>query len=203
MITMAGDDECFEQVIDEITKSSKVKVNHLNGLRCYLAGPIDNAKDDGIGWRKELSKWLKRRGVIIFDPCDKPVTHAKYKEIDDEKKKMMTLKKTGRYYELTQRMKEIVHFDLRMVDISDLVIVYINPEIRTFGTIHELLNSLHQRKPTLVVIEGGKQNVSNWLFGIMDFNFMFDDFESLKEFLTHIDKGTIEADLSRWVFFDN
>ena len=115
---------------------------------------------------------------------------------------MKALKKSERFYELTDRMKEIVHYDLRMVDISDFVVVYIDPEIFIFGTIHELLNSLHQRKPTLVVIEGGKKNACNWLFGIMDFNFMFDSFDELKEFLTHIDNGTIEADLSRWVFFN-
>ena len=115
---------------------------------------------------------------------------------------MKALKKSERFYELTDRMKEIAHCDLRMVDISDFVVVYIDPEIFILGTIHELLNSLHQRKPTLVVIEGGKKNASNWLFGIMDFNFMFDSFDELKEFLTHIDNGTIEADLSRWVFFN-
>ena len=88
---------------------------------------------------------------------------------------MMDLKNTGRYFELTQRMKEIVHMDLRMVDISDFVIVYLDPASRPFGTIHELLNSLHQRKPTLVVVEGGRANASNWLFGIMNYNeFMFD-----------------------------
>ena len=57
-------------------------------------------------------------------------------------------------------------------------------------------------KPTLVVIEGGKEKAPNWLFGIMDFNFMFDSFDELYEFLTHIDEGFIEADLGRWVFFE-
>ena len=71
-----------------------------------------------------------------------------------------------------------------------------------FGTIHELINSIHQIKPTLVVIEGGRSNASNWLFGIMDYNFMFDDFESLTTFLGQIDNNTIDADLSRWVFFE-
>ena len=123
-----------------------------------------------------------------------------FKEIGDEEKND-GLKNTGRYFELTQRMKEIVHMDLRMVDIS-FVIVYLDPASRPFGTIHELLNSLHQRKPTLVVVEGGRTNASNWLFGIMNYGFMFDDFESLQVWLRQIDDGTIEGDLSRWVFMD-
>lgn len=197
-----SDNGDIEEVLKNVSSHTKKKYNHLKDLRCYLAGPIDNAKDDGITWRKEITKWLKRKNVHVFDPCNKSVSHAKYKEVDEEKKKMMALKKSGRYFELSQRMKEIVHFDLRMTDISDFLIVYMDPKVPMFGTIHEFINSLHQRKPTLVVVEGGKQNAANWMFGIMDFNFIFDSFDELKTFLEHIDQGVIEADLSRWVFFD-
>ena len=199
---MANNSELDEVVAAVGIRKGKSSENRLKGLKCYLAGPIDHAKDDGKGWRNDVKKWLKKFSVIVLDPCDKKVKHAKYKEVDEEKQKMMALKASGRFFELTQRMKEIVHYDLRMTDISDFLIVYINPEIQMFGTLHELLNSLHQRKPTLVVVEGGKKNVSNWLFGIMDFNFMFDDFDDLKEYLGHVNDGTIQADLSRWVFFD-
>lgn len=195
-------EEC--KVINEVIKGGKPmeKGNKLKDLRVYLAGPIDHADDDGKGWRTSAEKWFEKRNVFVFNPCNKPVTYQKYKEIDEEKTKMMALKASGRFYELAQRMKEIVHVDLRMVDVSDFVVVYLNPEIGMFGTIHELINSLHQRKPTLVVIEGGKTKAPNWLFGIMDFNFMFDSFDNLYEFLTHIDEGYIEADLKRWVFFE-
>jgi nucleoside 2-deoxyribosyltransferase len=177
-------------------------MNRLKGLRCYLAGPIDQAPDDGVEWRQKITPWLEQKGVRVLDPCDKPIPDSYYKEIDDEKIGMMRLKNTGRYFELSQRMKEIVHMDLRMVDISDFVVVYLDPDIPTTGTTHELINSLAQRKPTLVVIEGGKKFAPNWLFGIMDFNFMFDDFPQLYSFLQQINDGGIMGDLSRWVFFD-
>tara|TARA_A100001391_G_scaffold172537_1_gene134055 strand:+ start:786 stop:1421 length:636 start_codon:yes stop_codon:yes gene_type:complete len=200
----------FKEVIDNLqkevknkTKKGRKKVNKLEGLRCYLAGPIDAADDDGVGWRKDATKWLKARGVKVLDPCDKPISYAEYKEIDTEKQKMMELKENGRYFELSQRMREIAHVDLRMTDISDFLIVYLNPNITMFGTIHELINSLNQKKPTLVVVEGGKRCASNWLFGIMDFNFIFDSFEELYDFLGLIDTEAIQANLSRWVFFDN
>ncbi|MBT4113815.1 MAG: hypothetical protein HOE36_07525 [Flavobacteriaceae bacterium] len=176
--------------------------NHLNSMRCYLAGPIDYAEDDGIGWRNDISDFLEDLGVYIFNPCKKPVADAIYKEVEEEKTKMLGLKQSHRYLELSQRMKEVVHFDLRMVDVSDFVIVYVNPDIPTFGTIHELINSLNQRKPTLVVLEGGKANCPNWLFGIMNFNFIFEDFKDLKDYLIQINKGHVDADLSRWVFFE-
>jgi nucleoside 2-deoxyribosyltransferase len=177
-------------------------MNRLSGLRCYLAGPIDHADDDGVGWRTDLRKPLEKMGCTVFDPCDKPIKYAAYKEIEDEKLKMMELKETGRYFELSQRMKEIVHVDLRMVDVADFLVVYMDLKSRPFGTVHELINSLSQRKPTLVVIEGGKGEAPNWLFGIMDFNFMFDSFDDLEVFLRQVDDGTVMGDLSRWVFFE-
>lgn len=190
---------------DEIMKStltsSKKVLNRLKGLRFYLAGPIDQAEDDGVIWRDNLKPWLSERNVKSLDPCDKPIVYSAYKEIDDEKQKMMELKQSGRYFELTQQMRRIVHVDLRMVDVSDVVIGYLNTEISMCGTYHELINALQQRKPTLVVVEGGKAKAPNWLFGIMNYNFMFDDFDSLKAFLRQIDEGIITADLSRWVFF--
>lgn len=177
-------------------------MNRLRQLRVYLAGPIDHAEDDGVTWRNEMTEFLQKEiGCTVFDPCNKPIEYAKYKEIEDEKIKMMELKNSGRYFELTQRMKAIVHMDLRMVDICDFVIVYMDMDSKPFGTIHELLNSLHQKKPTLVVIKGGRKEASNWLYGIMDYNFMFDSFDDVKTFITQIDNGTIDGDLSRWVFF--
>jgi len=194
----------FIEVVDELNKNKqKKKPNVLKGLRCYLAGPIDAAQDDGVGWRNEVTKWLKKMKVSVLDPCNKPISYAAFKEIDDEKQKMMSLKASGRYFELSQRMGEIAHVDLRMTDISDFLIVYVNPNITMFGTIHELINSLNQKKPTLVVVEGGKKNAPNWLFGIMDFNFIFEDFEELHDFLKLIDTESIQANLSRWVFFEN
>lgn len=178
-------------------------MQRLKGLRAYLAGPIDNAADDGVTWRIEMTKFLEPLGITVFDPCKKPLAYAKYKEVEEEKKKMMQLKETGRYFELTERMKDIVHVDLRMVDVSDFLIIYLDLDVGMFGTIHELLNSLAQRKPTLVVINGGRARAPNWLFGIMDYNFMFDSFEDLQIFLNQINDGTIGGDLSRWVFFSN
>ena len=30
-------------------------MHRLKGLRAYLAGPIDNAEDDGVTWRIEMT----------------------------------------------------------------------------------------------------------------------------------------------------
>jgi len=198
-----GDNGDVEEVAKSLSKTKRIqKQNRLRGLRVYLAGPIDNATDDGIGWRDKLKPYLMGRGMLTLDPCDKPISYTSYGEVGEEKEKMMELKKMGRFFELSEQMRAICHVDLRMTDVSDCVIVYINPKIPMCGTLHELINSLQQRKPTLVVVEGGKKNAPNWLFGIMDFNFMFDSFEELRDFLTLVDEAAFNPDLTRWVFFD-
>ena len=63
-------------------------MNRLKNLRCYLAGPIDHAEDDGVEWRKMMTKWLKERKVKVLDPCDKPIKNAYYREIEGEKAKI-------------------------------------------------------------------------------------------------------------------
>ena len=177
-------------------------MNKLNGLRCYLAGPIDHADDDGVGWRARVGLWLQQKGVHVMDPCNKPTSDSTYREIDEEKVKMMELKENRDFDSLTTYMKEIVHVDLRMLDRSDFVIVYIDMNAKPFGTIWELQNALSQKKPTLVFVEGGKSKISNWAYGIMDHNYIFDSLRDLLIYLHGIDNGDTDADLTRWVFFE-
>ena len=133
---------------------------------------------------------------------DNGMTVTTYQEIDEEKVRMMQLKADGEFDKLTQYMKEIVHVDLRMLDRSDFVVVYIDMNAKPFGTIWELQNSLHQRKPTLVFVEGGKTKISNWIYGVMNHNYIFDSMRDLLVYLNGIDSGDADADLTRWVFFD-
>lgn len=177
-------------------------MNRLRGLRCYLAGPIDHAEDDGVGWRNQAKLWLNQRGVIPMDPCDKPTDDVEHREIGAEKKKLMELKMDRDFDELTRRMKAIAHIDLRMLDRSDFVICYIDMDAKPFGTIWELQQSLKQKKPTLVFVKEGKQNSSLWLYGVMNHNYMFDTMGELFNYLHGIDTGLKDADLTRWVFFD-
>ena len=84
-------DDDTEEVIDNLMKTiekpcptKKVK-GRLNNHRVYLAGPIDHASDDGVGWREELTPYLEKMGLTILDPTNKPVSQCRYNEIGDEK----------------------------------------------------------------------------------------------------------------------
>ena len=199
-----SDDTSIETIIDEIDKevpNRKVK-GRLNNHRVYLAGPIDHADDDGVAWRQKLTPYLKKMGLTILDPTDKPVSQCRYNEIGDEKLHIHKLKKLKRWDELRTMAKEIVLVDLRMVEVSDFMIAYIDKDIHICGTYDEIFESLRRRKPTLIVHKGGKAEMSMWLRGKMNHNFVFDSFDELYEYLEALHDGTVEPDYTRWVFFD-
>ncbi len=187
----------------------------LNNLVAYLCGPIDDAEDDGVGWRRTITEELNACfGVKVLDPTDKPFKKddgESYEEIGAEKVNTMTLKKEGRFEELADKMRKIVRADLRMVDLSDFVITYIPRNVILCGTIHEIVTATESKKPTLIVAEGGRQYAPNWLWGMLptqphkegQSGWIFDSFKDLTDYLYEVHEGkNPEPKSSRWVFMD-
>ena len=174
----------------------------MTNHRCYLAGPIDNATDDGVGWRQLTTPYLLERGVQILDPTDKPVSQCRFNEIGDEKDMINKMVKLERWDELRDIAKEIVLIDLRMVEVADFLIAYIDPDMHICGTYDEIFEALRHRKPTLVVHKGGKSRMSMWLRGKLNHNFVFESFEDVFNYIDALHDGTVEPDYTRWVFFD-
>ena len=188
----------------------------LNGLATYLCGPIDHADDDGVGWRRKITEDMKDMfGVRVLDPTDKPCKTndgSSYEEIGEEKVSTMQLKKDGHYAELAEKMRNIVRVDLRMVDLSDFIITYLPKDVTVCGTIHEIVTATESKKPTLIVAEGGRANIPNWLWGMLPVEphtenrsgWLFDDFDALMEYLRQVHMGDApEPKTSRWVFMDS
>lgn len=91
----------------------------------YLSGAIDFARDTGTEWREKWTKELmdigfKRRQ--IFNPCKKPLEGAPF-NVDNEGQICKTLRQNKDYSGLCNTMKKIAHIDLRLVDLSSLVLV--------------------------------------------------------------------------------
>lgn len=173
--------------------------NRLRNMRAYLCGGIDNVKDGGIGWRKRVGRWLVKRGTIVLDPTDKPT------DIGEESPQIRAhwneLKATGHFNELSAIMKTIRGVDLRMVDISDMLIVYLDRNQFPCGTFEELFLANREKKPTLIVSPQGKRGVSNWLFGTIPHQHIFDNWHQLYRYLNHIDCDEHIELLRRWCFF--
>jgi hypothetical protein len=182
-----------------IIQRGRDKMNRLRGLRVMLSGGMDLVADHGASWRNELKPWLWSKGCGVFDPCDKPID--KGEEIESkvmrdnliDKKDWRTLKAT---------MKTIRQIDLRMVTLSDVVVVYLSREEKTCGTWEELNVACMQNKPTIIIYKEGRKNVPHWLVAQVPTQLIFGSFGEAKKYLTHIDEDEVIDDLGRWIFFD-
>lgn len=177
-------------------------MNKLRGSRCYLAGPIDYCDNDGVAWRRSIAEFLRQRGVVVLDPTEKPInTDGIPSEIGEEKRKTQALKASGQFEEFRVVAKKIRSVDLRMTDIADFLVVYLDLSIPMCGTWEELFNANRQKKPILVIVKGGPSGAPLWLHGTIHFKYMFDNLEETKGFIQGIDEGMIEMD-GRWQLLD-
>ena len=87
-----GKDTEAEDVVNEMikeTKKSKAenKQNRLKGLRVYLAGPIDHAQDDGVGWRDMMKPFCVIKGCSRSTPATSQSTMLLMEKLERKKQK--------------------------------------------------------------------------------------------------------------------
>lgn len=170
-------------------------MSRLKGQRCYLAGPIEFAQDLGMGWRNMITPQLEAMGIDVVDP------NKVYNRMEESKRVELikNCRETNNWDLLTQEAKLCRNFDLRLVDISDFLIVAIDPSIPTCGTWEEIFWANRSKKPILVVWKGGKKKVSYWFFGTIPHQYIFETFDELLAYLKEIQEEKILPD-KRWVF---
>lgn len=170
----------------------------LDQSLCYLIGPIEGDNNYGVGWRSRLIKSCKdaELKIIFLDPTNK-VTGLQ-QEIGKEHNELKVLREEAEYDILREKMKQIVREDHRSVDISDFVIVYVNPSVHTCGSYFEVQSALSQKKPYYFIIEGGKTKAPLWLFGIVDHNYMFASIDEVVTELKKVNSGQTKLS-NRWV----
>jgi len=174
--------------------------NRLKNQRVYLAGAMDRVADRGTGWRDNITPFLESLGIIVFNPISKP-TDIGLEDHDTHQIKTK-LKQMGRYDELTDMMKTIRNVDLRLVDISDFMIVNLNLEHYACGTWEELFLCNRSKKPILIHIEQGKGSVPDWLFGTIPHQWFFSEWSDLTNYLLHINNDQNIEFYNRWRFFN-
>lgn len=173
--------------------------NRLSGQRCYLAGAMDRVADRGCGWRDAITPFLEQLGVVVFNPLNKPTDVGLE---DHETHAIKTkLKAKGKYDELTSMMKTIRAVDLRLVDISDFLIVNLDLDVHPCGTLEEIFLANRQKKPILIHMVQGKGHTPDWLFGTIPHQMIFSDWEELRVYLEHINDAEHINTLNRWYFF--
>lgn len=173
--------------------------HRLTGAQFYLAGPMDDVKDRGSGWRKEMTSFLHSMAIGVLCPYNKPIGIS---EDEDYFNKINTLKSQGKFQDAHNLMKKIVADDYRMVDKADALILYVDKEAHMCGSYHESALAAYQRKPVIVVCKQGKEHIPNWLFGICKHEMFFSSLHEAKLYITHICLDGDVDDLNRWRFFD-
>ena len=172
---------------------------NLKNQRCYLAGAIDRVPDRGCEWRDYISNKLSDFGIQVINPLKKPSNLG----VEDAETAIIKsqLKANKKYNELAEVMREIRSVDLRMVDISDFLVVNLDLKTHPCGTLEEIFWANRQKKPILIRMEQGKQNAPDWLFGTIPHEFIFDTWSSMIEYLNYINTTIVDKH-KRWCFFN-
>ena len=174
-------------------------MNRLRNVRCYLSGAME--KDDtSTTWRDMVKHSLSDLKIYWLDPTCKPTTKAH--ETPETLKLLKQLRAIGDYDGIEKIMRPIRCVDLRMTDIADFMIVYLDPDIPTFGTHEEIANANRQKKPILTVIEGGKTKTPFWIFGMIPHQMIFNNLSEVFAYLRSINSGYDIYPMNRWCFFD-
>lgn len=174
-------------------------MSRLKNQRVYLAGAMDRVVDRGSGWRDSITPFLESLGVVVFNPIKKPSAVGAEDEATHKLKKQLKLDKN--YDELAQLMKRIRSVDLRLVDISDFLIVNLDLDIHPCGTYEEIFWANRQKKPIIIHMVQGKQNAPDWLFGTIPHMMIFSSWDEIKSYLQFIDTSENIDSYKRWYFF--
>ena len=174
-------------------------MNRLKNQRVYLAGAMDRVADRGAGWRDKITPFLEEMGIVVFNPLNKPTDTGL--EDQDSHAIKNKLKYQKRYDELSSMMKIIRSVDLRLVDISDFLVVNLNLDIHPCGTYEEIFTANRQKKPILIHVEQGKEHAPDWLFGTIPHQMIFSNWQELQSYLIHINSSENIDHHKRWYFF--
>ncbi len=109
-----------------------IKSGKLTGMRAYCCGAMDRAKDGGIGWRKKITPFLNELGIIVLDPCNKPIDIGI--ENIESREYRQSLKNNEDWETLSNDMRLVRVVDLCMTDSSDIIIVNLDIDTYACGT---------------------------------------------------------------------
>jgi hypothetical protein len=171
----------------------------LYKTKTYMVGPMQY--EEGRSWREDFTKAMNKIGVVTFDPYSKPFVNT-IKEDESTKANFLGLMENGDYETVHEKFKEIRRFDLSMVDRSDFITGYINPNTPTFGTMEELVVGCKSSKPTFIFVNGGKRKTPLWLMGMFKHTCFFDSMDAIVETLYLIDNGSLKLDDKYWRLLD-
>lgn len=175
--------------------------NRLRGAACYLAGPMTDCADLGIGWRESIIPELKGMGIVVLDPTNKPIDIGCEDAVAREKFKAM--REAGDLAGVRQFMKVIRRVDLRCVDLASFLIVRLDGT-PTMGTFEEIAMGVREQKPVLIWLDGeySLKNVNAWLLSQVPLEHVFESRQQLLAYIHNIDESVDHPEDRRWMLFN-
>lgn len=183
-----------------------LQTGKLDGACGYLSGPMEFVADHGVEWRRKFIQLLHENELKIdcIDPTNKP--GGKDVKIGENKEFQANLQKSGNWESLKLYVKSYRRYDLRFVDISDFLVVVVDPRVPQWGTANEVYFAEMQHKPMFFVCDGGLKNLPRWLFDVIDLDNpdtgrtcnVFETIEDVVYELVGIDNGLIPMS-DEWV----
>jgi hypothetical protein len=163
---------------------------------------MDRVPDGGVAWRQHIQADLDDLRIQWMDPCNKPIDLGE--EGAENRELRRVAKREGNYELVAKQMKVIRCVDLRMVDISDWMIVNIDVDVHACGTYEETTTGNRQKMPMLFHVEQGKSQAPDWLFATVPHQLIFSTWRELKDYVRHIATAPVEEvdTLNRWYFFN-
>ena len=142
----------------------------------YLSGPIENANNDGAGWRNNITEWLKAElNHRVFNPVIETKSIIEHQSTSD----FRLMKKTNPD-EYKKIIRKIIKVDLNaVVHKSDYLIVKWDESVFKGGGTHgEITLAYWIGKPIYLVNELPLEDISSWIFSCS--NYVFNNFDDLK-----------------------
>ena len=118
-------------------------------------------------------------------------------EVKDDKRRFKEYVKNEEWDTLKKEFYPIVRKDLRCVDKADFIIAFYNPCVHSIGTIHEIIEAAHQKKPILIKYEKSHLDHFNpWITCLVKSQWLFSSWNDMFTYLQKINRGDIET--SHW-----
>lgn len=109
---------------------------------CYLSGPMDFVTSDvGKDWRKKVEKLLGDKSIDVFNPYRKPLCPEG----------------------TTQKPGVVLRQDIRIIDMSDILLVNASQGVESWGTASECMYAYWVKNIPVVAFVGERKVIPRWL----------------------------------------
>lgn len=178
---------------------------NLKGAIFYLSGPIDDVRlaEHATDWRENITIFLQSLGCGVFNPMDKPINYPTACESYENVQVRKSWKQQEKFDDVYRTMKAVCSTDMRLVDLSHAMILYIDRDVHMCGSYIETAWAALERKPIVVMCKQGKVAIPDFLYGITPHEMFFSNWYDVKRYIYGVHSCADRLTLNkRWQFID-